>query len=168
MFDFRLRPWTLEDVEDLTEYANNLKVAQNLTDAFPHPYAIEDAYRFIKMCMELDPPTIMAIEIEGRASGGIGIHPQTDIHRLNAELGYWLAEPYWGQGIMTKAISQMVDYAFRTLEINRIFARPFGTNIASQRVLEKTGFILEARFDKTLIKNGILLDELIYAIRRPV
>ena len=165
--DFRLRPWTMDDVEDLAHYANNYEVARNLTDGFPHPYTKEDGVRFIKMTMEHDPPTIMAIEIEGRASGGIGVHPQTDIHRLNAELGYWLAEPYWGQGIMTKAIIQMLNYAFSKLEINRIFARPFGTNIASQRVLEKAGFVLEARFDKTLIKNGELLDELIYAKRRP-
>jgi RimJ/RimL family protein N-acetyltransferase len=81
------------------------------------------------------------------------------------ELGYWVAEPFWGKGIMTKAVLQMVDYGFKTFDITRIFARPFGTNIASQTVLEKAGFILEARLDKTLYKNGEFLDELIYAVR---
>jgi ribosomal-protein-alanine N-acetyltransferase len=97
--------------------------------------------------------------------GGIGIHPQTDIQRKNAELGYWLAESFWGNGIISNAIKQVVQFTFETYDINRIYARPFGTNIASQQVLEKNGFDLEARFEKTLIKNGELLDELIYAIR---
>ena len=60
----------------------------------------------------------------------------------------------------------MVDYGFQHWDINRIFARPFGTNIASQRVLEKAGFVLEARLEKTIFKNGEYLDELIYAVRR--
>ena len=81
-------------------------------------------------------------------------------------MGYWLAEKYWGQGIITKAISEMVKFAFNTYDIDRVFARPFGTNIPSQRVLEKAGFQLEARFEKTLFKNGEYLDELIYAIRQ--
>ncbi|NNK88321.1 MAG: GNAT family N-acetyltransferase, partial [Flavobacteriaceae bacterium] len=91
---------------------------------------------------------------------------QADIHRENAEIGYWLAEPFWGQGIITDAIKQAIDFAFANLEIDRIFARPFGTNLASQKVLEKNNFILEARFENVLLKNDERLDELIYAIRR--
>jgi RimJ/RimL family protein N-acetyltransferase len=60
----------------------------------------------------------------------------------------------------------MVDFAFTTYDINRVFAIPFGTNIASQKVLERNNFVLEGKFDKVLLKNGELLDELIYAIRR--
>ena len=68
-------------------------------------------------------------------------------------MGYWLAEPFWGKGIITEAIKQMIDYGFKNFDINRIFARPFGTNIASQKVLEKTGFKLEAKFEKTFYKK---------------
>jgi RimJ/RimL family protein N-acetyltransferase len=156
----------MDDLDSLVEYANNFKIAKNLTDMFPHPYTDVDGVNFIKNATLQVPPNILAIEIDGRASGGIGIHPQSDIHRINVELGYWLAEPYWGHGIMTRAIVEMVDYAFKNWDIERIFARPFGTNIASQRVLEKAGFQLEARFEKTLIKNGKLLDEIFYAVRR--
>ena len=81
-------------------------------------------------------------------------------------MGYWLAEQYWGQGIITEAIRQMAEYSFTTLDIDRIFARPFGTNTASQRALEKAGFILEARFEKTIFKNGEYQDELFYAVRK--
>ncbi|MCD8165230.1 MAG: GNAT family N-acetyltransferase [Bacteroides sp.] len=82
------------------------------------------------------------------------------------ELGYWLAECYWGQGIMPRVIAQVVDYAFRTYDITRIFARPFGNNKSSQRVLEKAGFIREACFEKAIYKNGEYQDELYYGLRR--
>ena len=151
----------------MVKYANNPKIAQNLTDAFPHPYTEVAGKAFIQMALKNSPPNILAITIEDEFVGGIGLHPQADIHRLNAELGYWLAEPFWGQGIVTQAIKEMIVYGFANLPIERIFARPFGSNIASQRVLEKAGFSLEARLSKTLIKNGLIEDELIYAVRKP-
>lgn len=164
--EFKLRPWSIADLDDLVTYANNRNVSKNMTDQFPHPYTHSAGKTFIDTVSKHDPFRIFAIDIEGKASGGIGIHPQDDIHRMNAELGYWLAEPYWGLGVMSRAVNQMVEYAFSTFSIDRIFARPFGTNIASQKVLEKNHFILEARFEKVLIKNNEYLDELIYAVRR--
>ncbi len=164
--NFELRPWSINDLDSLVKNANNFKIAKFMTDGFPHPYTNENGIAFIEFATKDDPIHIFAIDINGEASGGIGIHPQTDIHRKNAELGYWLAEKYWGNGIITKAITEMVKFAFDTYEIERIFARPFGTNIPSQRVLEKSGFILEGKFEKTLFKTGEYLDELIYAIRR--
>ncbi len=161
-----LRPWTLDDVDALVKYANNPRVAANLTDGFPHPYTKEDAERFITMAMSATPTRIFAIECNNEAVGGIGLHLQEDIYRNNAELGYWLAEPFWGKGIMTGIVKEIVTYGFAHFPINRIYARPFGSNLGSQRVLEKAGFHLEGRFHKTLIKNGELEDELVFAIRR--
>lgn len=163
---FQLRPFRIADANALAKQANNPKIAANLTDKFPHPYTLEHAQFFIENTMKHSPTNVLAITIEDEVVGGIGIHPQDDIQRKNAELGYWLAEEYWRKGIISAAIPQMVKYAFENFDIDRIFARPFGTNLASQKVLEKSGFKLEARFEKTLIKNGILLDELVYAIRR--
>jgi RimJ/RimL family protein N-acetyltransferase len=134
-----LRLWTLDDLDSLVHYANNWNVARFLTDGFPHPYTAEDGKAFIEKVAADNPVHIFAIDIDGQAVGGIGIHPQSDIQRKNAELGYWLAEPYWGQGIVTAAIYEIVEFAFKTYDINRIFARPFGNNLASQRVLEKQG-----------------------------
>ncbi len=163
---FTLRPFKTNDIESLMDYANNYKIAANLSDQFPHPYTRESGENFIKKAVKHSPPTIFAIDIDGKASGGIGLHAQTDIHIKNAELGYWLAEPFWGLGIMTKAVQHIVDYGFKNLDIKRIFARPFGTNIASQKVLKNAGFILEGQFNGTIFKNGKYLDELIYAVRR--
>lgn len=164
--EFKLRPWTLSDLPDLVKYANNPRIAGNMTDGFPHPYNEDNGRNFIAFATKDDPIHLFAIEINHQAVGGIGIHPQSDIHRKNAELGYWLAEPFWGKGIISRAIPQMVEFAFKTYDITRIYARPFGSNKASQRVLEKTGFKLEARLEKTIFKNGEFQDELIYAIRK--
>jgi [ribosomal protein S5]-alanine N-acetyltransferase len=161
-----LRPWKEEDLPTLVELANNPKIARFMTDQFPHPYTRLNAKSFIDFAGSHLPLHIFAIEQSGKCIGSIGIHPQQDIMRRNAELGYWLGEPYWGRGITTQAIRQMVQYGFANFDIDRIFARPFGTNIASQKVLEKAGFVLEGRFEKTIIKNGELLDELIYSVRR--
>jgi [ribosomal protein S5]-alanine N-acetyltransferase len=165
--EFHLRPWTIEDLNSLVKFANNFNISRNLMDVFPHPYTAENGKTFIEMASTNFPPNILAIEINGEAAGAIGLHPQNDVYRKNAELGYWLAEPYWGKGIITAVIVQMVDYGFQNWDINRIYARPFGYNIASQRALEKAGFVLEARLEKTIFKNGEYYDEMIYAIRRP-
>jgi [ribosomal protein S5]-alanine N-acetyltransferase len=163
---FILRDWNEKDLESLVKYGNNFNVAKNMADVFPHPYTEEAGKAFINIANSQVPRHIRAIEIEGEAAGGIGLHQQQDIYKKNAELGYWLAEPYWGKGIITEAIRKMVNYGFENFEIERIFARPFHTNTGSQKALEKAGFILEARLDKTIFKNGEYLDELIYAVRR--
>lgn len=166
LIDVQLRDWSLDDLENLVRYGNNPKIAKNLTNAFPRPYTEEAGKRFIEKACSDNPRRIFAVSVDYEAVGAIGIHPQEDIFCKNAELGYWLAEPFWGKGIMVQAVRAIVAYGFKTLPILRIFARPFGNNIASQRVLEKAGFILEARFEKTLFKDGNLLDELVYAVRR--
>lgn len=164
--EFRLRPWDMTDLDNLVRYANNWNISKNMTDKFPFPYTEKDGKAFIEFATKDDPIHIFTIDVEGQAVGGIGIHPLDDIYRKSAELGYWLAEPFWGHSIISNAIKQAVDFAFDTYDIDRVFARPFGTNIASQRVLEKNNFILEGKFDKVLVKDGVLLDELIYAVRR--
>ncbi len=161
---FKLRPFTTHDLTSLVLHANNSNIANHMTNKFPHPYTTENGKAFIEFASSHNPHHILAIEINGEAVGGIGIHPQEDIHCKNAELGYWLAEKYWGNGIISKAIPQMVEYGFTHFDINRIFARPFGSNIASQKVLEKCGFTLEARFKNTIYKQDQFQDELVYAI----
>ena len=166
MTPFKIRPWAITDLDSLVQHANNWNVAKNLTNKFPFPYTEKDGRSFIAFANQDNPVHLFAIEVAGQAVGGIGIHPQDDIYEKNAELGYWLAEPFWGQGIVMRASKEMLNFAFGTYLIDRVFARPFGTNLASQRVLEKAGFVLEGKFEKTLYKNGEYVDELVYAVRR--
>lgn len=166
MKPFVLRPWQENDLQSLVFHANNPKIAANLTGFFPYPYTEEAGKIFINFVTNEHDKTVFAIEIDNEAVGAIGIHPQSDIFCKNAELGYWLSEKYWGQGILTAVIKEMVTYAFEHYDIQRIFARPFGSNIASQKVLEKNKFVLEARFRATVFKYDRYEDELVYAIRR--
>jgi len=160
--DIKLRKWNEADLNSLVKYANNWNVAKWLTNGFPHPYTQEDGKAYLSMIANDNPTKVFAIEVNEEAVGSIGIFPQSDLHEKSAEMGYWLAEEFWGQGIMPKAIQEIVEYGFRTFDIVRIFARPFSTNLKSQRVLEKVGFKLEARLEKALFKNGEFMDELIY------
>jgi RimJ/RimL family protein N-acetyltransferase len=163
--NFTLRPFKDTDLASLVKYANNYNIAKFLTNQFPHPYTDEDGRKFISSVVNNIPTNVFAIEVNGEAAGSIGIFPQSDVHEKNAEIGYWLAEPFWGNGIITRAIVEIVEYGFKTFDITRIFARPFSTNLASHRVLEKAGFICEAQLKNALYKNGVYMDELIYAKR---
>ena len=165
--DFILRPWQESDLESLVQHANNFNVAKFMTDGFPFPYNYENGKAFIAFATKDKPIHIFAIVVDEKAVGGIGVHQQTDIMRKNAELGYWLGEVYWRHGIISRAIPQVLKFAFETYDITRVYARPFGTNIGSQKVLEKLGFTLEARIKNNIFKNGEFEDELIYGFRKP-
>jgi ribosomal-protein-alanine N-acetyltransferase len=160
----KLRPWSYNDLNSAFHNANSPDIYRFMSDGFPN--TINKWKTFIDFTLENDTILYLAIEINDRAVGGVGITPQKDIMRNNAELGYWLGVDYWGKGIMTNVIKEIIGLAFDKFAINRIYAKPFETNMASHRVLEKAGFILETRFVKNVIKNEMLLDELIYAIRR--
>lgn len=164
--DFKLRPWQIEDVDNLIKYGNNPHITRFMSDGFSNIFTEERAKAFIDFANSGNNKLYRTIEINDEASGGIGVMIQPDIYCKNAELGYWLAEPYWGNGIISCAIAMIVDEAFQSFDINRVYAVPFATNAASQRVLEKAGFKLEARHEKKVFKNGEYLDELVYVILR--
>ncbi len=163
--DTELRKWKSEDIENVAKYANNIKIANNLRNAFPHPYTLEDAERYVSSCIansESD-QCCRAIVVAGEVVGSIGIFIKDDVYCKSAEIGYWLAEPFWGRGIMTQAIMQLCEYAFDTYDIVRIFAEPFANNSGSRRSLEKAGFTLEGILKNSVYKNGQIVDSCIYA-----
>lgn len=151
------------DQSRLAALCNNRKIWDNVRDFLPSPYTEQNALEFIKNCQEEDPLVRFAIEYKGELAGCVGLVRQTDIYRLTAEIGYWIGEPFWGMGIATKAVGLITDYGFNQLELIRIYTGVFDFNIASQRVLEKSGFTLEGIFEKSVIKNGRILNEYRYA-----
>lgn len=161
-----LRPWQTADAERLSELANNYQIARYLTNRFPHPYTIEHAKEFIATFMKDDPIQRFAITANKEIVGGCGINLQEDIFINNAELGYWIGLDHQKKGYMTEALCLITEYGFANFPLTRIFCRIFGNNPASMRVAEKAGFILEAKFEKTLVKYGEVLDEYIYAKRK--
>lgn len=160
----RLRPFREDDAPVLARLFNNKKIWNNIRDYIPHPYLEQDAREFIGFCKKEDPQTTFGVEYDRELVGAVGLVPQTDVYRISAEIGYWLGEPFWGNGIMTEAVRQMVDYGFKHLNLIRIYSGVFDFNKGSQRVLEKAGFKRECVFEKALIKNGQICDEYRYAL----
>ena len=105
-----------------------------------------------------------AVTVDNKAIGSITVFRQENIHKLTAELGYYIAEEYWGKGIMTEAVKQICEYVFNNSDIIRIFAEPFADNTASCRVLEKAGFQLEGVLKSNALKNGKIIDMKMYAL----
>lgn len=165
---FALVPWSLDFVDDVARYADNPAVARNLRDVFPNPYTREDAQGYIEACIarEGQGQLCRAIVLDGEAVGSVGVFAGDDVYRKSAELGYWLAEPFWCRGIMTEAVRRICADAFARFDVVRIHAEPYARNKGSRRVLEKAGFILEGTLKKSVYKNGELLDSCIYALLR--
>jgi RimJ/RimL family protein N-acetyltransferase len=158
-----IRPFNETDAESVCRYADNRKIWMNVRDLFPHPYTLEIAKAFLEFVSRENPLKTFAIATETEAIGCIGLRLGEDVHRKSAELGYWLGEPFWGQGIVSEAVRAFVAAAFERFDLNRIYAEPFATNRASARVLEKAGFALEGTLRANVIKNGEILDSLLFA-----
>jgi RimJ/RimL family protein N-acetyltransferase len=158
-----VRSWQPRDVSSLVTHANNPKVAMNLRDRFPSPYSPKDGRAFIKMSRGMTPQSFFAIAVDGEAVGGIGFVPHHDVERVSSEVGYWLGEAYWGRGIVTEALVAVTHYAIATHGFTRLYALPFAYNEASCRVLEKAGYVLEARLRNSAIKGGQIVDQMQFA-----
>ncbi|HEY0872752.1 MAG TPA: GNAT family protein [Vicinamibacterales bacterium] len=158
-----VRPWRETDAASLVEHANNINVAKNLRDRFPHPYTRKNAQEFLRYAAASPDPSNLAIEVDGVAVGAIGYVPGTDVERFSAEVGYWLGEACWGRGIVSEAVVLLTEHAFTTLNLLRLFALPFADNLASARVLEKAGYVREALLRSSCVKYGEPRDQLLYA-----
>jgi RimJ/RimL family protein N-acetyltransferase len=159
----RIRSWRESDAPSLALHANNRRVWINLRDRFPHPYTLDDARTFIRAARAHTPETFFAIAVEGTAGGGIGFTLHEDVERVSAEIGYWLGEACWGRGIMTEALAAVTAHAVAAHSLTRVFAVPYEWNAASFRVLEKVGYVLEGRMRRSAIKDGRVIDQLLYA-----
>ena len=162
----RIRKWELSDAKDLAAALSNKKVQDNLRDGLPYPYTEQDGKEFISAMLSADESETFAfaITVDNMVIGSISIFRQGNIHRQTAELGYYIAEEYWGKGIMTEAVKQICEYVFGDSDIIRIYAEPFAYNIASCRVLEKVGFQYEGTLRSNAMKNGKVIDMEMYSL----
>lgn len=158
-----LRPLVPSDATSLAEHANDREIWLNLRDGFPHPYSLADAEEYITVTMKRPVQTTFGIVVDDVVGGTISLRIGTDIERINAELGYWLGRPFWGRGVITEAVQATTRYAFDVLKLHRVFAVPFTRNVASVRVLEKSGFEHEGLMRRSAIKDGWILDQHLYA-----
>jgi RimJ/RimL family protein N-acetyltransferase len=158
-----LRPLEASDAESLARHANDHDVWRNLRDRFPHPYTTADAEAYIAHVAARKVQTSFGIVVEGEAIGSISLMLGEDIARQAAEVGYWIGRAFWGRGIMVEALRATTRYAFQQLELIRVFAVPFATTARSARVLEKAGYVQEGVMRKSAVKEGVILDQLLYA-----
>lgn len=158
-----VRPWNSDDAPSLVQQANSRNVWLTLRDLFPYPYTSQDAKTYLERVTKEELCTSFCIEVNGSAVGGIGLRLGSDVTKYSAELGYWLGEALWGQGIMSEVVVAFTDYCFQNFPICRLEAFLFANNPASVRVLEKAGYILEGRLRNSVVKDGQVLDSLLYA-----
>lgn len=162
-----LRPFEPSDTAALQAAANNPSIAHNLRDNFPHPYTWKHAEEYIDSLTGRDPQTDFVIEADGVFAGRIAVDLKDDIYRTTAEIGYWIAEPYWGKGLASKAIDLMTAYTLRHFDRVRLFAMCFESNTGSRKALEKNGFRLESIRQKAIIKQGVVQNDCVYVLIRP-
>ena len=160
-----LRPWRAEDAEDLALTLNNRKILDNLRDGIPFPYTKEDAADFLSAMYSAEPDKTwaFAITVDGRAVGSITATRRENIYVRTAEVGYYVAQPFWGRGLATSAVRQLCSYIFQNTDILRISAEVFAENLTSCQVLERAGFQLEGILQSYAVKNGVVRDMKIYA-----
>jgi len=158
-----VRPWRLSDAPVMTRHANNPRVARNLRDAFPHPYNVVDAHRFLEAVAAQHPETFFCIAVKDEPVGGIGFTLNNDVERFSAEIGYWLSEQHWGRGIVAEALRAVTLHAMDNHGLHRLYATPYAWNNASVRVLEKAGYVFEGRLRCSVFKEGQLVDQLLFS-----
>ncbi len=160
---FGIRNWMQGDEKELAKQANNIKIANNLIDTFPHPYTLNDAKKWIKLHKD-SKKNNFAIIINNKVAGCIGFSFKNGDKAHVAVLGYWLGEEYWGKGVATKVVKLIVKYIFDNFKIERIEAKVYTWNPPSAKVLAKAGFKLEGTARTSTLKAGVIVDEWIYSI----
>ena len=158
-----IRYFRAGDERDLVLHANDPEVVASLRDSFPHPYTHQDAVQWIEASGQDTINSIQrAIVLDDKVIGGIGALRDSDVHRYNAEVGYWLGKSHWGKGYATQSLQLFVSWLFANTDLNRLYAGVFGFNQPSMRVLSKAGFWQEAIHKDAVFKNNQFWDEHCY------
>ena len=163
-----VRKLKLSDAGDIYRHIRKKDIVK-WTSNIPHPYPKGSAVRFIrgshfnirkKKAYNLG----IALNQTGKIIGGIGIRNIDREKKKSAELGYWLGKEYWNRGYVTEAVKLMLEFAFRTLKLHRIYAEAFKNNHASNKVLQKAGFKKEGELREAEYRHGEWQDVCIYSI----
>jgi RimJ/RimL family protein N-acetyltransferase len=156
---------------DQAAYLEHLqaKEIQDQTQRIPYPYTAADFREWMQIVEESTRqqgrPVHWAIRtVAEYLIGGLGFTDLQVGRSHRAEIGYWLAKPYWGRGIMTAVVRTACAYALAEWGLVKIVAHVLPTNAASARVLEKCGFAQEGYLRKHFVKDGALLDARLYAL----
>ena len=164
----RLRQHVPEDAKPIARLIDNWNVVRWLSQV-PFPYTDHDAVQWIEQCRRTwdegrEYQYVIARRCDGRVIGHIGLTVERD--GRSAEFGYWLGQPYWGQGFGGEAAAAVLGVGFRSLALDQICASCIGDNRASLQVLRKAGFVEVGRCRKTFQPQGRQLDVPVLALHR--
>ncbi|KAK4087150.1 hypothetical protein Purlil1_8448 [Purpureocillium lilacinum] len=175
-----VRRYRADDAPALAAAANYTEVSDWMSDRFPSPYTADAALEFFarhEKALHPTHPTHAAVLIkpntadnpssEPRMIGGLGADVMEDILYRTWNLGYFLTPSAWGKGYATEAVAGFVRWLFATWpQLNRIEGEAYGHNVASQRVLEKSGLKREGVRRGAAEKQGVLVDLIMFGIVR--
>ena len=163
-----LRPPAMSDAAEIRRLAGRREIAENTF--LPHPYEEGMAEAFIQSSRsqwEEGEAAVFAIVLQNgdRQIGNIGLK-EINMEHLRAEMGFWIGIDHWGNGYATEAGRAVVDFAFESLELNKVYANHFSTNPASGRVLQKIGMRKEGVRRQHIVRFGETRDLVLYGIVR--
>lgn len=161
--DVKLKKWELHDKESLIRICNSVD-RNYLSDRLSYPYTDSSAEWWLNMVAEHEEKdgVFRAIIVNNEIVGTVSVEQKADIYRKDAEIGCFLLTQQWSKGIMSKAVNQVCELAFKELDIIRITGLVYEENTASKRVLEKNGFIKEGVMKNAVIKNDTMHDLCVY------
>lgn len=136
-----LRPWEESDAADLYEYARDPRVGP-MAGWLPHT-SVENSRQVIREILAVPETYAICLKADSRAVGSIGIHFQTDMtdDPHEAEVGYWIGVPFWGNGYVPEAVRRIQRRAFAELGLTRLWCGYYDGNERSHRVQQKCGFV---------------------------
>lgn len=163
-----LRPWTENDAPALYRHASNPTLGQ--AAGWPPHTSVEESLRIIRTVFSAPETYAVVLKASGEPIGCCGLlfGPDSNIGDLppgQAEVGYWLAEQYWGQGIIPEAVKALLAHAFTTLSLSKIWLSHFEGNNKSRRVAQKCGF--SYMYTQSYQSSGAS-PALIYALQHPM
>ena len=161
-----LRPFVLHDADTVQMLAGDYTVYRT-TANLPHPYEAGMAERWIvthahEFYQTGHVTLAITLAATGELIGCVGLINRAQ--HQQAELGYWIGVPYWGQGYATEAVQAVIQYGFSVMDLHKIKARHLAMNTASGRVMQKAGMHYEATLRDDVLKDGVYHDVLQYAI----
>lgn len=163
-----LRCFRFEDAVRLQEYRNDPDISaciiEEANSRDPILFTLEDANAFIHMSRaRASSGRTMAIDVNCQLAGCISWEYGAGIYEMSAEIGYWVAHEFRGQGIATAAIKLSAEFIFQKRRLLRACARVTEDNVASKKALERAGFIHEATLRNAVTIAGETRNCLVYA-----
>lgn len=138
-----LRPWLESDAENLFLYASSPEIGPNA--GWPVHTSVENSRETIRNVLSAPETYAVVLKESGQAIGSVGLKigeaSDLGIPDTQAEFGYWIGVPFWGQGLIPEAVNELLRYAFLELKLECVWCAYYDGNEKSKRVQEKCGFV---------------------------